>query len=193
MPAVISSRKEQIAGIAQNLFREKGFSASSMRDIAREAGVEPASIYSHFKSKDHILKYICFRIANEFFEAQEPVLNSMSNPVEKLKRLITEHIRVIIHNLDAATVFFMEWSYLKKPDLTEFVRMREKYEQGFRDVLREGIATGDFRMTDVNFTARLLFSVMNGVHEWYKTSGKVTPDDAAEKMSEFILDGLTIK
>ena len=192
MPVAISKTKDQIVVAAQNMFRERGYAAASMRELAKEVGVEPASIYSHFKSKDDILKYICFRIASEFFEAQEPILNSVSNPVEKLKRMINEHIRIIIQNLDAATVFFIEWSYLKEPDLKEFISMREKYERGFREVIQEGITSGDFRMIDVNFTVRLLFSIMNGVHEWYKKSGKVAPDEVGEKMSAFILNGLAI-
>lgn len=193
MSVAISKTKEQIIVAAQNMFRERGYPAASMRELAKEVGVEPASIYSHFKSKDDILKFICFKIADDFFEAQEPILHSVSNPVEKLKRLIAEHIRVVINNLDAATVFFIEWSYLKNPDLNEFISMREKYERGFRDVIQEGITSGDFRMMDVNFTVRLLFSIMNGVHEWYKTSGKVSPDEVGDKMSGFILNGLAIK
>lgn len=193
MAIAISKRKEQIAEIAQNLFREKGFTASSMRDIAREAGVEAPSLYSHFKSKDEILTFICFKIADDFFEAQEPILNSVSDPVDKLNRLITEHINVIIQNLDASAVFFNEWSYLKEPALSKFVALRERYEKGMREVIQEGITSGDFRMTDEQFTVRLLFSVINGVHEWYKTSGKISPDEIGEQMSEFILNGLAIK
>lgn len=193
MTVAISKRKEQIIETAQNLFKEKGFPASSMRDIARQVGVEPASLYSHFKSKDAILEEICFKIADEFFEAQEPILQSMSNPVDKLKRMISEHINVIIRHLDASSVFFVEWCYLKKPRLKKFIALRERYEKGFRDVIQDGITSGDFRMNDIHFTVRLLFSVMNGVHEWYKITGSVTPDEVGEKMSEFILEGLAIK
>ena len=190
---VTVKRKDQILGIAGNFFRERGYAATSMRKIAKEVGVEPASLYSHFKSKDEILRYICFHIADEFFEMQEPILNSVSNPVEKLKRLVSGHINVIIHNLEASSVFFNEWCYLKKPELKNFLGMRNHYEKGFRDVILEGITSGDFRMMDVGFTVRLLFSIMNGVHEWYRASGKVTPDEAGEKMSEFILEGMAIK
>ena len=193
MTVAISKTKDQIVAVAQNMFRSNGYAATSMREIAKEVGVEPASIYSHFKSKDEILKHICFKIADEFFEVQEPISNSISNPVIKLKRMITEHISVIMHNLDAATVFFIEWSFMKDSDLTEFVKMRERYEKGFRDVIQEGITSGDFRMMDVNFTVRLLFSIMNGIHEWYKPKGKVSPDEVGEKMSRFILSGLEIK
>jgi AcrR family transcriptional regulator len=193
MTVVISKRKEQIAEIAQNLFRAKGFTASSMRDIAREAGIEAPSLYSHFKSKDEILAFICFKIAGDFFEAQESILHSVSNPVDKLNLLITGHINVIIQNLDAASVFFNEWSHLKEPAHSQFIAMRERYETGLRDVIQEGITSGDFRMTDESFTVRLLFSVINSVHEWYKTSGKISPDEIGEQMSEFILNGLAIK
>ena len=193
MTIAISKTRDQIVAVAQKMFKERGYAATSMREIAGEVGVEPASIYSHFKSKDDILKYICFRIADEFFEVQEPILNSMSNPVEKLKRLVAEHIHVIMHNLDAATVFFVEWSFMKDADVAGFIRLREHYEKGFREVIQDGITSGDFRMMDVNFTVRLLFSVMNGIHEWYKASGKVSPDEVGEKMSRFILSGLEIK
>lgn len=193
MTVSIFKTKDQIVAVAQKMFRERGYAAASMREIASEVGVEPASIYSHFKSKDDILKHICFRIADEFFEVQEPVLNSVSNPLEKLKRLISGHIGVIMRNLDAATVFFIEWSFMKETDLKGFIKLRERYEKGFHEVIREGIASGDFRMADVNFTARLLFSLMNGIHEWYKPSGKVSPDEVGEKMSEFVLKGLIIK
>ncbi len=193
MTVSIFKTKDQIVAVAQKMFRERGYAAASMREIASEVGVEPASIYSHFRSKDDILKHICFCIADEFFEVQEPVLNSVSNPVEKLKRLISGHIGVIMRNLDAATVFFIEWSFMKETDLKGFIKLRERYEKGFHEVIREGVASGDFRMTDVNFTARLLFSLMNGIHEWYRPSGKVSPDEMGEKMSEFVLKGLIIK
>jgi AcrR family transcriptional regulator len=67
------SRKEQIIQKAAKLFKEKGFEAASMRDIAGELGIEAASLYSHIKSKDEILETICFRMADELLKAIEEV------------------------------------------------------------------------------------------------------------------------
>ncbi len=193
MTVVISKRKEEILITAQNLFRERGYAATSMRDIAKEVGVEPASLYSHFKSKDDILQFICFEIANEFLEMQEPILNAISNPTEKLKRVVAGHVNTILQNLDAASVFFNEWRHMKEPDLSRFVEMREQYEDGFKQIMDDGVTSGDFRNIDIHFFIRMLFSVINGVHEWYRTSGKVSPDEVGEKMSEFILRGIAIQ
>ncbi len=190
MTSTISKRKEQIIEVAQNLFREHGYYATSMRDIAKEVGIEPPSLYSHFDSKEAILSHVCFHIANEFFEFQEPILNGMSHPVDKLKELIAGHVNVIIQNLDAAAVFFNEWRHLPEPELTRFVEMRERYEKGFHDVMMDGITTGDFRMGDVAFTVRMIFSVINDIHAWYRLSGNVRPHEVGEKMSDFILNGV---
>jgi len=193
MVAKSFTRKEQIISSAQQMFRKKGFGASSMRELAKEVGVEPSSLYSHFKSKDEILKIICFHIADEFFEALDPIQNSVSSPTEKLKRVVTEHTNVIMKNLDAATVFFLEWKHLKEPALFEFKAMRNRYEDGFRQIVQEGITLCEFKNMDIDFTVRLIFSVLNGVHEWYRKSGTVSPDEVGDKLSHFILEGLSVE
>ena len=74
------SRKEQITTAAARLFREKGFEAASMRDIAASLGIEAASLYSHIKSKDEILETICFNMAGKLLKAIDEVNNIISKP-----------------------------------------------------------------------------------------------------------------
>ena len=82
---VKKSRKEQIAEKATGLFQERGYAATSMRDLAQAMGSEAASLYSHIKSKEEILQKICFRMAGEFFNGWEEVALENNSQAEKMK------------------------------------------------------------------------------------------------------------
>ena len=95
---VTLSRKEQIEQTATALFRKRGFSATSMRDLANELGIEAASIYSHIRSKEEILQRVCFRMANEFFEAIDKVDEPDASASKRLQAAITAHVQVLTKN-----------------------------------------------------------------------------------------------
>jgi len=168
--SVINNRKVQIREAAQNLFREKGYSATSMRDLAKVIGIEPASLYSHISSKEDLLKEICFRIADEFFEAVEKTYNHHLPADEVLRSMIIAHICVIKNNLDASAVFLHEWRFLNEPALSEFRQMRKQYEIYYKNVLERGIADGTFADIDLKVVLPTIFSSMNWTYDWAKPS-----------------------
>jgi AcrR family transcriptional regulator len=183
-------RKDQITLIAQNKFREKGYRAVSMRELADHVGIEAASFYNHFNSKESILKEICFRMADEFFNSLEKVTHDEKLPDKILEKAIQSHIKVITSNTDASAVFFLDWRYLSEPGLSEFLELRRKYENIFRKIIKEGMDKGFFEKLDETFTVLTIFSSLNWVYEWYDQKGKFTPDQIAENLSKLILDGM---
>src|SRR5690242_18130871 len=112
-----SSRKEQIIQVSARLFKEKGFEAASMRDLAKELGIEAASLYSHIKSKDELLETICFRMAEQLLKAIDEVNDVYFNAEEKLATAIRNHVKIITGDLDSSTVFLREWRRLPKDRL----------------------------------------------------------------------------
>ncbi|MBP9882339.1 MAG: TetR family transcriptional regulator [Chitinophagales bacterium] len=183
-------RKDQITQIAQHKFREKGYRAVSMRELADHVGIEAASFYNHFDSKESILKEICFRMADEFFKGIEVVINQEKLADKMLERAIKSHIQVITANTDASAVFFHDWRYLSEPFLTEFKALRRNYENIFRKIIKEGMNNGTFDKLDETFTVLTIFSSLNWVYEWYDPQGKFTPEQIAEHLSKLILDGM---
>jgi AcrR family transcriptional regulator len=186
-------RKAQITKVAMNKFREKGYRAVSMRELADHVGIEAASFYNHFDSKESILKEICFRIAHEFFHGVELVLKEEKTLDKMLSHAIRSHVKVITENADASAVFFHDWRYLSAPFLSEFKLMRKKYENIFRLILRSGMNKKIFRRQDETFLVLTIFSSLNWVYEWYDPKGKFSPDQIAENLSQLILDGIRIK
>ncbi|GAB3204467.1 TetR/AcrR family transcriptional regulator [Pontibacter aydingkolensis] len=189
MEAVLS-RKEQIERTATALFKTKGFSATSMRDLANALGIEAASIYSHIKSKEEILQRVCFRMAQEFFDALDTAESINGTATERLQRAIAAHVQVLTKNTAASAVFLHEWRHLSEPYLTEYLSLRDRYEGRFREVIREGISNGEFSVPDEKFATLMIFSGLNWIHTWYKPDGKMNPEEIAENLSAMLLTGL---
>ncbi len=186
----VQTRKDQIHQIATNLFKERGYTATSMRDLAKEIGVEAASLYSHISSKEEILQTVCFNIAQEFFEAIYGVKQLNLTPEEMLCEAIKAHVHVIAHNLDAAPVFLNEWRFLSEPHLTEFKKMRDDYEEEFRQIISNGISNGYFEKKEVAFTVLTIFSSLNWIYQWYDPQGTKSIDEIGEELSQIILHGI---
>jgi AcrR family transcriptional regulator len=184
------SRKEQIIQTAAKLFKEGGFMASSMRDIAGELGIEAASLYSHIKSKDEILETICFRMAEQFLVAIDEVNDIYFNSEEKLRRIVKMHVELLTGDLNASTVFLHEWRHLSSQKLSEFIKMRNKYESGFRSIIKLGEDENIFEPVDEKFAVLTILSTLNWITEWYKPGGGMTPVEIADNLSDFILMGL---
>ena len=189
MEAVLS-RKEQIERTATALFKTKGFSATSMRDLANALGIEAASIYSHIKSKEEILQRVCFRMAQEFFEALDAAESIDGSASDRLQRAISAHVQVLTNNTAASAVFLHEWRHLSEPHLTEYLSLRDKYESRFREIIRNGIESGEFAVPDEKFATLMIFSGLNWIHTWYKPDGKMKPEEIAANLSAMLLTGL---
>jgi len=190
MEDTVLSRKQQIESTATSLFKSKGFSATSMRDLANALGIEAASIYSHIKSKEEILQRVCFRMATEFFEALDAAAVPEASATEKLRRAILAHVQVLTQNTAASAVFLHEWRHLSEPYHGTFLALRDKYEAQFREIVRAGIRNNEFTAPDEKFAALTILSSLNWIHTWYKPEGKMTPAEIADNLTTMLLNGL---
>src|SRR3989338_8483776 len=107
-------RKDQILAAAEKLFQERGYLATSVRDIGAAVGVRGASLYHHIGGKEELLWTIASRAADEFFAAVRPLVAADEATPLKLRKAIIAHVGVITRNLDAAAVYFNEWRHLKQ-------------------------------------------------------------------------------
>lgn len=184
------SRKKQIELKATELFRHRGYAATSMRDLAAEMGLEAGSLYSHIKSKEEILRNVCFEMANDLMEEFNKIQSEVTDNTEKLKRYIIAHVNTMTTDTSAAAVFLYEWRHMSEPYLSDFLRMREEYEQRFRQVILIGIESGEFKKVDEKFATLTILASLNWVHQWYKPNGKMAAEDVAKQLVVMVIDGL---
>lgn len=188
-----ANRKDQLIETAALLFRQKGYAATTVRDLASAVGIEAASLYHHIKSKDEILEHICFSMATKMQMAINEVNDIYFNAEEKLRMAIKNHVEILTQNVNHSAVFLQEWRSLSEPKLSEFKLLRDNYENELRVIIREGINEDVFDNVDEKFAALTILSTVNWINEWYSPAGKMNAEQIAAKLSDFILGGLRKK
>ncbi|MGN6437480.1 MAG: TetR/AcrR family transcriptional regulator [Agriterribacter sp.] len=196
MPAIKthrnSTKKEVIITKAAKLFREKGFAASSMRDLAEHVGVEAASLYNHIQSKAEILQDICFRVANLLTAHLEQVEESKANAIEKIKAILRFHIQQMINNYEDVHVADREWRHLTEPYLSNFKTQRRAYRQRLADIIEDGIKRKEIKPIDAPTAVLLMLHAISGIESWHRSQQKISAELLEDNMIIILVEGLKI-
>ncbi len=184
------SRKEVIIKASAKLFREKGYKAASMRDLAVKVGVEAASLYNHIRSKAELLHDICFDVANIFFEHISFVEASAQSPISKLETLLRFHIRQMIDNFEEVYVSDREWRYLTEPYLSNYQNQRRGYRKRFAAIIQQGIEHGQINKIDASTAVLVLLHAIGGIDAWQRSTHKVSGEELEENMITILIEGL---
>lgn len=184
------SRKEQVIRTAAELFRHKGYAATSMRDLAHAMGIEAASLYSHIKSKEEILRKLCFDMAQQFLISLNAVEEKDMSYSDKLREGIIGHVKVMAQDLTSAAVFMNEHRHLTGEALRNFLLKRINYINRFKNIIEEGIASGEFKPVDTKLAVMTLFSSLNWMPNWYDPVKTINPEDLGAQLAEMLISGL---
>ncbi len=190
MVEVDLSKKVLIQRVAVRMFRERGYQATSVRDIAEAVGIQAGSLYAHVDSKDDLLWDIVNKSADRFFAAIEPIMSSDRTTMSRLREAIIAHVGVITSDLDAAAVYSIEWRHLPDERREAFAGRRDAYEQLFRRMIGDGIRERLLSSSDETFASLFVLSALNWVYQWYKPGGRLSPEELGKLMAEYIFDGL---
>jgi len=185
-----SKRKQEIYNVAVRLFREKGYAAASMRDIAERVGIEASSLYSHIKSKDELLADICMHCSHMFEEGIQCILGEQGTFSQKLEALLKLHIDIALNHPSSVTVFNDEWKHLSQDKLSKFVESRRAYETRFRKLLREGMESGEFTQRSSKVVFNIIISSTKWLHHYPRTMTKEEQGKFEEEIISFIKSGL---
>jgi len=190
--SINKSRKDIIVEEAATLIMEKGYVATTMRDLAGRVGIEAASLYNHIKSKEQILGEICFSLANKFTTEMAIIEVSNETSIEKIKKLIKLHVNVNTESASLASVMNDEWRHLSEPELSSFLALRESYENKFLIILNEGIINHEFRAMDSKITLYSMLSSIRWLQHWYTNEREMSIENIQENLIKLLLQGITI-
>ena len=189
---VETTRRQAIEEAASSLFREHGYSGTSVRDIARAVDIQGASLYAHVTSKQDVLWSIVERMATRFESAADEIEShdpgvAANGPDGHLMALVRAHVGVITEDIERASVFVHEWRALQGDRRIEIAGRRDAYEARFRSVIVDGIRSGAFLAPDAVAAAAYILTALNGLVAWYRPDGRLPAAAIAEIYADLSL------
>ena len=183
-------REQQVRAAALRLFRDKGYHATSMRDIAAEVGINKGSLYSYIRSKEDLLIPFFERAMGLLLAEIEAIsADETLTATERLKRAIKAHILNVTENLDILTVYLSEWRQLRADSLGTVRQQRERYAALFLAIVEDGVNRGEFRAIDPRISALGMIGMCNYLFRWYRPAGRLRPEQIADELTDMLLHG----
>ncbi len=176
---------------AERLFAQRGFHATSMRDLGRELGLHGSSLYSHITSKEDLLVEVIDRGAELFDAAAARAEQAAGSGAERLAALVRGHLDVVLEHVGAARTYLNEAHALDDQQRRRVIERRDGYERRFREAMTAGIGDGSIRAdVDPRLASIFLLSILNSVERWYRPEGPLDRNQLAAEILEFALSGI---
>jgi AcrR family transcriptional regulator len=185
--------REEILNAAAQIFREKGFHAASMQDIAEAVNLQKASLYHHVSSKQDILLALLDQALDLLIAKMQAVLDLSLQPDEKLRKAMQVYLVTLLKERDLAAVLLLEHRSLEPEYHARHFPKRDQFENLWRVLIREGQTEGLFHFSDLGLTSRSLLGVLNWTITWYRDDGPLAPEAIAEQYADLFLDGLLVR
>lgn len=184
------SRKEEIIKVAATLFRNKGYNAISMRDLAAQLDIKAASLYNHISGKQEILADIVLKVASEFTEGMERVISQNTSSLKKIENLIELHIDITLNHSEALASLNNDWMHLEGENLNAFIRMRDGYEDNFRKIITQGIETNEIKPHQPDVILFSILSTLRTLYLWYEKRGKLDMNVLKKDLVSVLIKGI---
>ena len=174
------SPRGRVLSAAARLFREKGFERTTVRDIAREVGIQSGSIFHHFPTKEDILYAVMVEVIRFNTGRLEEATAGLADPVAQLRALVLGELGAIVGDTrEAMSVLVYEWRCLSAEKQREALALREVYENLWLDTLRRLHADGVFQ-DDPFVMRRLITGMTSWTNTWFDPRGNLALEDLAD-------------
>ncbi len=179
--------REEILQRASLLFYERGYGATSIRDIAEAVGLSSSTMYHHFANKQDVLYAIVDRFMSDFVDATVPVLRDKTlNPADRIRRTIRRHIEISDDRRPELLIGNPIRYALDPAQRVHATGLQIAYHDAVRDAIAEGCQAGEFRVADVSITTMAILDMLNGIREWYSPGGRLSRDEVIGRYTDMV-------
>lgn len=184
---ILAYKRERILEEAVKLFYQRGFTGTTLDDIAAELGVTKPFIYTHFRSKTELLAALCKPTIELSLEAVARAAKGSGSPTERLHRAVVDFTQVVLSRQANIAIYFREEKNLEPAALTEINALRKKFDRVLSNLLAEGVTAGEFDIKDVNLAALAVGGMISWAYTWHRPEGRLPLSDMCERMADLTL------
>ncbi|WP_433609403.1 TetR/AcrR family transcriptional regulator [Prescottella agglutinans] len=178
----------QIMAASAKLFYERGYAATSIRDIAEAVDISSSTMYHHFKNKQEVLHAIVTQFMTDFVEATDEILRDKTlAPTERIRQTVRKHIEFSDDRRPELLVGNPIRNALDADQQREAISLQSAYHDAVRDTIKEGVGSGEFDVPDVAVATMAVLDMLNGVREWFTPRGTLTRDALVERYVWLVL------
>src|SRR6266487_1780614 len=186
------SVREKVLAAAVQLFAEYGYNAATMRDIARMAGIDAASIYYHYANKQALLVEIMETHMWRLNTNLERIVSKQETIQQRLYEAIANHIRLHTTYKPEFFIIDTEIRALEGENREKILALRDQYEALLQKLLQEGMKQGVLRQTDVKVSSYAIIAMCTEVASWFRPSGRLTVQQVIDIYNQMVTKGLLL-
>ena len=186
------SVREKVLAASVQLFAEYGYHAATMREIAKIAGIQAASIYYHYASKQALLVEIMETYMKQLNANLERIICKQNTFQQRLYEAIANHI--YLHTTYKSEFFIIDTEIraLEGKNRGFILAMRDRYEALLQSLLLEGIEQGILRRTDVKVSSYAIIAMCTEVAKWFRPAGRLSVQQVIDIYSQMVTEGLLL-
>lgn len=182
--------KDKIKSVSVDLFFKKGYFATSISEIARGSGIQKASIYYHYPSKEALLFGILSTTMDDLTSYLKNSIEGITGVERRMRVAVRSHVRFHLERQKENFIANSELRGLTAEHYQAIVEKRDRYERIFQDLIRRGGDESVFAPADIKILSYAILTLCTAGASWFKSSGRLTVDEIALIYENFIISGL---
>lgn len=180
-------KRERVLTAARDLFYARGYTSTTLDDVAAALGVTKPFIYTYFRGKADLLAALCTPTIALSLDAITNAAAGPGTPTERLRRAMVDFTKVVLSRQANIAIFFREEKNLAPEALAEITALRKRFDHSLSALLAEGVAAGAFTVPDVSLAALALGGMVSWAYTWHRPDGRLTLDALCERFAELAL------
>jgi AcrR family transcriptional regulator len=185
------AKEQEIIAEAARLFKEKGYRATTLEDIAAAVGMLKGSLYYYIRSKEELLYLVVQQPIHQAYNKLEEIVNSDAPVKIKIAQAFANHMTLFHQHYPHIAVYLHDFHHLKQKLQQNEIETPKHYQRLWTKLLKQGVESGELRQDlDIRVTGYAMLGMCNWAYRWYNPNGNMSAEDVADIFTKLTLEGL---